>query len=346
MPNVAHALVRTMADVGVDRIFLNPGTDTAPIQEAVAELDGPRVVLCLHEEVALAAAHAYFAATGRPQVVMVHVDVGTQNLGSMMHNADRANAGVVVIAGRTPQTAYGELPGGRDTGVHWMQDVPDQAGVVRPYVKWAADLTEPATTTRLLARALQVAGSAPTGPVYLTVPREVLMAAGPDPFDASRFGPSVAPAPDPTALARAADVLAGSARPVIVTSRIGQRTTAVAELVKLVDTLGASVVETRERVNFPSGHPAYQRETADAAAALRSADAVLVVDCPIPWIPASVTPPDDATVISMELDPVWTAMPHWSYPVDLPIQCDPEAGVRELRKALQDRKIEPRGWRA
>src|SRR4051794_8377720 len=154
-------MLRTLAAEGVEVIFLNPGSDTAPLQEALAVLEAagevvPRVVLCLHEGVALAAAHAYFAVTGRPQLVMVHVDVGTQNLGSMVHNASRGQAAVVILAGRTPTTSFGELPVGRDAAVHWLQDVPDQVGIVRQYVKWAGDI-DPETARQTVARAFEVA---------------------------------------------------------------------------------------------------------------------------------------------------------------------------------------------
>src|SRR5579859_814756 len=90
----AEGYVEALVSQGVDCLFLNPGTDTFPIQEALAKFrelgrPAPRTILCIFELVALAAAHGYYAATGRPQAVLVHVDVGTQNLGSMLHNAQR-----------------------------------------------------------------------------------------------------------------------------------------------------------------------------------------------------------------------------------------------------------------
>src|SRR5215813_13268424 len=88
----ADAYVRALIAQGVTCLFMNPGTDTIPIQEALSKLEQqgepvPRTVLCLFELVALAAAHGYYAATGEPQAVLVHVDVGTQNLGGVLHNA-------------------------------------------------------------------------------------------------------------------------------------------------------------------------------------------------------------------------------------------------------------------
>jgi acetolactate synthase-1/2/3 large subunit len=350
--NAAEALVEALQAQNVDVVFLNPGTDTAPVQEAFAALAAagrptPRVVLCRHEAVALAAAHAYFAVTGRPQVVMVHVDVGTQNLGAMLHNAARAQAGVVVIAGLTPRTSHGEAPGGRDTVVHWQQDVPDQAGIVRGYVKWCGDLHSAGTISAQLARAFQVAAATPSGPVYLTVAREVLMA--PLPADSAPAGRRALPAPmapDPATLTRAVSALAGAARPVIVTSRVGRNVEAVPELAAVAELLGAPVVERRDRMNLPSTHPCYVADPRRAAELLERADVVLVVDSDVPWVPSRSAPPADATVIQLDADPVKVSMPGWDFPVDLCLQADPFLGLRalaaELRSLADAGQLDPR----
>ena len=351
-PIVAEALVRELAHLDVDVVFLNPGTDTAPVQEAVAKLHAtgvavPRIVLCPHEAVALAAAHAYFAVTGRPQVVMVHVDVGTQNLGAMVHNASRSGAGVVIIAGRTPITSYGELPGGRDHAVHWQQDVPDQAGVVRSYVKWVADLERPETVARQLSRAFQVASATPSGPVYLTATRELLMAPAPsDPHrpDPHRHRPPAPMAPDPGAARTAAGRLASARRPVITTTRLGRNPGAVDALVRLADLLGAEVIDRRERVNFPSTHPAYVATAAGARAALEDTDVLLVADSGLPWVPLLSSPPDDAFVITVDVDPVRAAIPGWSFPSDVTLQAEPGSALRALiaeLEALEQREPSP-----
>lgn len=339
MVGAAEALVTTLVDRGAEVLFLNPGTDTAPVQEAVLALrsrgrGAPRVVLCLHEVVALAAAHGFYAVTGRAQAVMVHVDVGTQNLGSMVHNAARAEVGVVILAGRTPYTAEGELPGGRDSTVHWWQDVPDQAAIVRQYVKHADDLAHPETLVRQVHRAFQVAGSTPAGPVYLTAARETLMAEAGPMTPSVRLASAPPPAPNQVELRRVVEALDGAARPVIVTSRVGRDPAALEPMVAIAERLGAPVVETRERVNFPSTHPLYLGNIADSRAALAAADAVLVVDAPVPWVPANAAPPDDAFVAVMEPDPIHPTMPAWSYPADARLQCDPVAGLRDLLAGL------------
>ena len=172
--------MRALMAQGVDCLFMNPGTDTIPIQEALSKLEQlgqpvPRTVLCLFELVALAAAHGYYQATGRPQAVLVHVDVGTQNLGGMLHNAQRGRAAVLISAGRTPYTTDSNVRGTRDTYIHWLQEQFDQHGIVRNFVKWDYELRRPEQMGEAIARGFQIAASDPAGPVYLTLPREVLM---------------------------------------------------------------------------------------------------------------------------------------------------------------------------
>src|SRR3979490_594773 len=127
----AEAILQLLVACGIDYVFLNPGTDTAPIQEALVALDAdgervPTLVPCLFENVAIAAAHGYFLVTPKPQLVVVHVDVGTQNLGGNLHDAMRGQAGVIVLAGRSPYTVDGPAPGGRDRPIQWQHAVTDQ----------------------------------------------------------------------------------------------------------------------------------------------------------------------------------------------------------------------------
>src|SRR5262249_36153621 len=194
-----------VVDQGGECLYLNPGTDTFPIQEALARLAAagrpvPRTVLCPFEVVALAAAHGYYAATGRPQAVLVHVDVGTQNLGGQLHNAQRGRAAVLVSAGRSPYTSEQGVRGGRDTDIHGLHEQLGQHGVVRNCTKWAYELRRPDQVGEVVARAFQIAASDPPGPVYLTLPREVLMAPAEEPVVPRRQPPARAGAGDPEAL--------------------------------------------------------------------------------------------------------------------------------------------------
>ena len=319
--------MRALIAHGVECLFMNPGTDTIPIQEALSKLEQlgepvPRTVLCLFELVALAAAHGYYQATGRPQAVLVHVDVGTQNLGGMLHNAQRGRAAVLIAAGRTPYTTDSSQRGTRDTYIHWLQEQFDQHGIVRNFVKWDYELRRPEQMGEVIARALQIAASDPPGPVYLTLPREVLMT---EVGDVKQPAPQLtAPARlgagDPDALRDVAQHLVRSERPVVLTSTSGRTRQGFEALVKLATLLALPVVERRERTNFPTSHPLHQGF--QPGPFVETADVILVVDSDVPYIPTQVTPRSDATIVQIDVDPIKERIPLWSFPLTSAIRAD------------------------
>jgi acetolactate synthase I/II/III large subunit len=312
---------------GVEHLFLNPGTDSAPLQEAAVTLAEagvrvPRIITCTFESVALAAAHGYWQATGRPQSVFVHVDVGTQNLGAMMHNALRDRAGVIVIAGKTPYGQEPDSPGGRSHVIHWQQDVPDQAGIVRGYAKWTLEITRPQVVSRAVGRAVQLARGGRPGPTYLMVSRDVLMdpPAGP-PARTSGYAVPPPPAADEQTARRIADLLAGADRPLIVAGKTGRRDGGFEAVTRLADLTGARVVDMPETgcLNIATGHPMRVRSAASARRFVAEADLILVVDCDVPWIPKFTQPRQDAVIVHIDDDPLHTDMPLWDFPADLSV---------------------------
>jgi acetolactate synthase-1/2/3 large subunit len=328
---------------GVEHLFLNPGTDSAPIQEAALALAKqgaafPEVVGSTFESVALSAAHGYFEVTGRPQCVFVHVDAGTQNLGAMLHNAYRDAAGVVIVAGRTP---YGEdkgALGGRSNPIHWQQDVADQSGIVRGYTKWALEVVDPSVLSRAVGRAVQLATSFPAGPCYITISRDVLM----KPPDLAsgrvgRFAVPSRPALDAHALHTLIAELALSERALLITSRAGRSPEAFAKLGALAERAGIWVAEGRESrsLNVATDHPWCVRSESALGSALGGADLVLVVDCDVPWVPMQFEPADGARVLQIDLEPTKVSMPLWSFPVDLSFQADGETALSQLLGAVE-----------
>ncbi len=328
----AEAFVEALIAHGVECLFLNPGTDTFPVQEALAKCaalgkPAPRTVLCLFEVVALAAAHGYYAATGRPQAVMVHVDVGTQNLGGTLHDAQRGHAAVLICAGRAPYTTDPALRGHRDGYIHWLQEQMDQHGIVRNYVKWDYELRRAEQIGEVVARALQIAASDPAGPVYLTLPREVLMQNAPANGAPAAGGgrPQTAPpvrlgAGDPDALRDVARRLVQSERPLVITGASGRTAAGFHGLLRLAELLALPVVEWRARVNFPADHPLHQGY--EPAPLLEQADLVLVLDQDVPYIPTRTAPAPDAAVIQIDVDPVKERIPLWSFPLTQAIRAD------------------------
>ncbi|HZB31972.1 MAG TPA: thiamine pyrophosphate-requiring protein [Streptosporangiaceae bacterium] len=320
-PDAAAELVGTLADEGVEHLFINPGTDTAPVQEAMAAARAngtphPRSVLCTHEFVALSAAMGHHFAGGGPQAVMVHVDAGTLNLGGAIHNAQRNRVPVVIFAGRTPYSIAPEVPGHRDTYIHWQQEQADQQAILRAFGKWSMEVPRGRELGGIVRRAYQVARSDPPGPAYVMLPRESLMEPGGAALSRRLRRPRPA-APDPGGLAEAARALADARRPVIITGRTGARPDAVAALVELAELIGSPVIDHQDRLNFPPRHPLFAGGEVDGADELRAADVVLVLDAEVPWIPVQAAPPPDAVVLQIDIDCVKHTMPTWTYPVEL-----------------------------
>lgn len=337
----AEGYIEALVSQGVEFLFLNPGTDTFPVQEALSKYaaegrSAPQTILCLFEVVALAAAHGYYAATGRPQAVMVHVDVGTQNLGGVLHDAQRGRAAVVITAGRAPYTTQEGVRGTRDSYIHWLQEQLDQHGIVRNYVKWDYELRRPEQVGEAVARAFQIAASDPPGPTYLTLPRELLMT---EPGDVpipepQRFPPVRIGAGDPAALRETARLLVSAERPVVLTADSGRTPAGFHGLVRLAELLALPVGEWRNRVNFPSDHPLHLGY--DTEALVADADVVLVLDHDVPYIPTIARPAAGATVIQIDRDPIKERIPLWSFPVDLPIRADTSQALDLLADAATE----------
>lgn len=351
----ADLFVESMLANDVDYLFINSGTDTFPIQESLAKyIDRgqtvPETILCLDEKMGMAAAHGYFMVSGKPQVLLVHVDAGTQAVGGAVHNAQRGRAGIVFCAGRAPYTFEGELPGGKNMSIHWIQEQIDQGGGVRGFTKWDYEVRRPENLQQIMQRAFQVASTEPAGLVYVTLPREVLMA----PMEtatipaAARHSRATTPQADPEVLSEAASILAAAQRPLIITAQSGRHENVVPHMAELAELIGAPVITERVRLSFPSDHPM----AAPAALEpdyIRNADAILVVDSDIPWIPANARPSPDAAVVWIDQDPVKDSIPLWTFPADILMEADSSKAIpalvfeiREQMTAAQSHAAEER----
>jgi acetolactate synthase I/II/III large subunit len=277
------------------------------------------LIVCPHETVALSAAHAYAMVTGEPQAVIVHVDAGTQNLSGAVNNAMRGRVPVLVFAGSAPFTMEGELPGGRNEFIHWIQDVRDQRGILRNYVKYDNEIRTGRNVKQLVHRALQIARSAPAGPVYLTSPRET-MEERVEPYaaDPAMFSPVAPAALSGDVVGEIATALASARYPLIVTSYLGRNPAAVPKLVELAELAGIRVVESMAyHVNFPAGHPlhaGYQYHTVRQNPVLAQADVILAIDSDVPWIPVVNHPAADAAIYCVDVDPLKSQMNMWHIP--------------------------------
>ncbi|WP_336022617.1 thiamine pyrophosphate-requiring protein [Halobellus salinisoli] len=325
----AERFLRAFHSYGVDRVFANLGTDHTPLLEAAAAVrragdddEIPEIVSCPHEFAAMSAAHGYAAVTGEPQVVLVHVDVGTQNLGAAMHNAHRAGAPVFVLAGLAPVTDAGHS-GSRDHPVHYFQDVFDQPGIVREYCRWTDQYRPPADPAETVRRGLERAVSEPPGPVYVTATREALSETVADrPVTAARrrVGPGGA---DGRETERLLSYVREADRPAVITSDIGRAPAddRVEALVAFAEAAGAGVVEqTPTTLCFPRDHDRHLGY--DPSVALDRADLVILAETDVPWIPDESESPTDATVVQVDPDPTKPAYPRWPFAIDETVQAD------------------------
>lgn len=337
--NLGEGYLALLADRGVDYLFGNAGTDFAPMIEALSkfalgEAKSPVPVTVPHENLAVAMAHGYYLATGRPQAVMLHVTVGTANGICGIMNAARENVPMLFSAGRTPLTE-GTAAGSRSIYIHWAQEMYDQAGMVRELVKWDYELRNADQLETVVDRALTIAMSPPRGPIYLTLPREVLAETpGEIEFHSpARRQAAAGSGPNPAAIEQAASLLANAENPLIITASYGQQRGDVAVLADFAERHALPVVCYRPRyVCLPDDHPMHMGY--ECGAFVKDADVILVIDCDVPWIPSLHTVNPDAKVIHLAADPNFTGIPIRGFPVDLSIAADSGLGVAALSDAM------------
>ena len=339
--SVAEAYLELLAARNIDYFFGNGGTDFAPIIEAYAkrraqEQPLPRPIPVPHEVTAVAMAHGYTMITGRPQVVMVHTIPGTANAMSGVINAFRSNMPMLFTAGRTP-IAEGDAMGSRNGSIHWAQESFDQASMVREWVKWDYELRHGADLEGVVDRAPAIAQSQPAGPVYLSLPREVLAEELESiSYDAEpRMKQAEERVPTPEAIAQAAALLAKAKNPILVTRAAGKDTRTVQPLIDLAELLGMAVIDAGALyTNFPKGNPLYAG--GDVGSNLKDADVVVVLEADVPWTTPNSAPPSDARIIGIGEDPLFSTYPVRGFHVDSNLAGSPRLTLQALVGAVKD----------
>ena len=333
----AEAYLRRLAERGVEHVFVNPGTDFAPIVEALSRKTGaryPRFINVPHENAAMSMAHGYYRTCGKPPVVMVHVTVGTANAICGVMNASRDNIPLLLAAGRTPVTENGHIAS-RNSHIHWGQEAYDQGGLLREFVKWDYELRHGQPVEAVVDRALDAAMTEPRGPVYLTLPREVLAdPAVPPRRSASRPLGATAPHPSEAAIEDLAREIAAAEFPLIVTSNIGRDRRAFAALQELTEAFAIPVVQSvPNEFNLPTDHPMHVGY--DTAAMVAQADLILVLDAQVPWIPANGSPKPNARIVHLSSDPLVLTVPFRDFDADMLITGSTAAAIPMLMRALR-----------
>ncbi|MDB5750022.1 MAG: thiamine pyrophosphate-requiring protein [Ramlibacter sp.] len=320
---VAEHYLAVLKDRGVDFLYVGAGTDTAPIVEAYARaqasgLQFPTPVLAVHENLAVGMAHGYYMVSGKPQAVMLHVSVGTANAVCALMNAARARAPMFFTSGRTPLFESG-YPGSRTSEIHWAQEMYDQAGMVREFVKWEYELRDGINVEQVVDRALNIAMAEPKGPVYLTLPREVL-ARAPAIGGFGRFPATPTAAfPDATAVRRLAHALAAAEFPVIVPGLSGSDPGTVPLLASLCERFAIGIAEAKvtRQMNAPSTHRLHLGH--ELGRVFPKADALLFLENDVPWVHRQTQPTKTAFIAHAGVDPLFVNYPVRSFPADLSI---------------------------
>ena len=263
-----------LARSGIEHVALNPGASFRGIHDSIVQReDGPALALCLHEATAVAVAHGYAKAAGRPMAALLHNVVGLQNASMAVYNAWCDRAPMLLLGGTGPKSKAGRRP-----WIDWIHTANAQAQVVRDFVKWDDEPHDAASIGESYVRGLGAATSEPGGPVYLCY--DVALQEDPlsddvEPFDPARYPVPGPPAPEEEALERMLELLLQARRPLIVVGYGGHRQSDMDALARLAAALGAAVLDTGVRLPLASDHPL---NATAVGGVLEAADAVLALD--------------------------------------------------------------------
>ncbi len=327
-------------------IALNPGASYRGFHDSLVNYLGneqPQMLLCLHEESAVAIAHGYAKVTGRAMAAAVHSNVGLMHATMAMFNAWCDRMPMVVLGATGPVDATKRRP-----WIDWIHTAADQGALVRGYTKWDDQPASPGAAYEAILRANWIANTAPCGPTYVNLDAGMQEAKLAEPFtapDASRLMPVVANAAAPEMLRKAADLLRAAKSPLILAGRVSRDEAAWNARVALAERLNARVLtDLKVGAAFPTDHPLHAgvpgmiAPVPDAAEALRAADVILSLD----WVDvagtlkaAGVT---NAKVIQVSVDHQlhngWSIDYQGLPPVDVMLACEPDTAVPALIDAL------------
>ena len=336
------ALFGKLKALGVDYVFANSGTDFPPIIEGLIEardqgIELPQAITVPHEHVAVGMAHGYYQISGRCQAVMLHTNVGLANAATGAINAACDQIPMFLMSGRTPVTESGRF-GARTVPIGWGQEMYDQTSLVRETTKWDYELRFPEQVAPVLERGWSIANSTPKGPVYLSLPREVLCEPCPaDDLDKpSRMQPAKT-TPDRTALQSAADALATAKNPLIIAQRGTGSTQAFSALQTMVEERAIPLSHYwANQLSLPMSSPMHVGWWPDQL--LQEADVILVINALAPWWPDRASPDPDATVIQLGPDPLFArSSPMRTFRSDLTLSGDTDTALIDLVELVNKR---------
>jgi len=328
-------------------IALNPGASYRGLHDSLVNYLGnrrPQILLCLHEESAVAIAHGYAKVTDKAMAVAVHSNVGLMHATMAIFNAWCDRMPMLIIGATGPVDAVKRRP-----WIDWIHTARDQGALVRGYTKWDDQPASPLAAREAILRACWIANTAPRGPTYVNLDagmQEEKLVEPVPPIDAKRFMPPVAGAANPDAVAAASALLARARHPVILAGRVSRSTQAWDRRVALAERLGARVVtDLKIAASFPTAHPLHAGAPGGmvlpkaAADAIAAADVILSLD----WLDLAGTlqkagAASTARIVQVSVDHRlhngWSMDYQGLPPVDVFIDCEPDLAVPPLLAAL------------
>jgi len=331
----------------ISYIALNPGASYRGLHDSLVNYLGnerPQLLLCLHEESAVAIAQGYAKVTGRAMAAAVHSNVGLMHATMAVFNAWCDRMPIVVLGATGPVDATKRRP-----WIDWIHTARDQGALVRGYTKWDDQPASPVAAREAVLRAGWIANTAPQGPTYVNLDasmQEAKLAEPVLPIDAQRYMPPVESAPSTEAIKRAVKLLRAAKRPVILAGRVSRSLEAWNERVQLAERLTARVVtDLKVAAAFPTDHPLHAGAPGgtvlapEAVAAIRAADVILSLD----WVDVAGTFEHCGgdvvgKVVQVSIDHRlhngWSMDYQGLPPVDVMIDCEPHAAVSALLAAL------------
>jgi len=343
-------MVDVLKTLDLEYISTNPGSSFRSIHESLINYGGnkkPELLTCMHEEAAIAMAHGYAKAAGKPMAAMIHGTVGLQHGSMAIYNAWVDRVPIILLAGNGLDAVS------RRPGTEWNHSVQDAAGLVRDFVKWDDAPMSLQHFAESTVRAYKIATTPPMEPVLITADIDLQEhAIHDDELKIPKLARSRPPQGDRTALSEAAKWLVAAQNPVIIADRCVRNQEGVKLLVELAESLQAPVIDLGGRMNFPSVHPLCQSESRRAL--VREADVVLLLEVGDPFGQFnSVSDPHheqrfvgkkDAKVINISLQDVFIRSNYQDFqrylPVDLSINGDAQASlpalIEEVKRATTD----------
>jgi thiamine pyrophosphate-dependent acetolactate synthase large subunit-like protein len=329
----------TLRALDIPYISLNPGASYRGLHDSIVNFLGnetPQMLLCLHEEAAVAIAHGYAKVTGKAMAAAVHSNVGLFHASMAMFNAWCDRMPIVVLGATGPVDAAKRRP-----WIDWIHTAADQGAIVRNFTKWDDQPASAGAARESLLRAWWLANSAPMGPVYINLDAEVQESRLPEPLapiDTARFIPPVETAAPAAAVRRAAALLKSAKRPLIYAGRVSRSLEAWNARIALAEALDARVVtDLKIGAAFPTEHPLYAGATRGVAPDAFEADVVLSLD----WVDLGGALRGGAAstkIIQVSLDQNlhngWSMDYQALPPVDLFLAAHPDTVVPALLDAL------------